>query len=152
MKYIENSFLFIVLHFCFNPSNSEGGCLYLVQCLETTVMLRQDLNMIPQRVPLWEGLGSKPGLRQGPGTGSAISLQLNISGVCDWHHLFQTPTLEAGGVCKLFRGYTWCLERMFDKVLKWNNCGLYRNNLWCCKLTVKKSNEFRNAGSLLILF
>lgn len=33
--------------------------------VETSVVLRQDLNMIPQKVPLWEGLGSKPGLRQG---------------------------------------------------------------------------------------
>lgn len=61
--------------------------MYLVQCVEMSVVLRQDLNMIPQRVPLWEGLGSKPGLRQGSGTSSAISLQLNVSVVFDLHHL-----------------------------------------------------------------
>lgn len=34
-------------------------------------VLGQDLNMIPRKVALWEGLKSKPGLRQGPGVVSA---------------------------------------------------------------------------------
>lgn len=70
--------------------------------------------MIPQSTPLWEGLESKPWLRQGPATASAASLWLNTSIVFDLQHLFWTPASEAGGVCRLFRGYTWYLERIFD--------------------------------------